>query len=683
MAEFFNNLDGEQRISEAASRIPANPVWRPSDDFIICRDASGEVTAAYGGNKWDLNPIRLKASRIMTIDFDSMFDKSGAEQDLLIRETRYLLFCLLFYVRTGQLGRMSAGVLVHYFMTLRAAARYCYSQQANPLVGALSLQQLFTTPAYLNAYSQWMIKTGVGGTQRTIMRALVTHLVAIGESRLGYKLHGVFDLDFGCSEMVANQQHPVIPTRIYLDAINSLGEWVNVLYPKRAALEGFLLCFENPCYGYTEHHQKTLAPNGAYFQPEFVHALRLHQVDSVFTGDLACLGRGVLSSAILKIQWILKTVIHLYTGMRDQEVLRLPYDCIDDEEVVAASVDDDHVTRDKPMIVQVLSTTTKFAGYRKTVSWLATDDVVRAVEVARSICRAISKLFGVRPEDMPLFLNPAIINRSNTKIGVPTWNTVSKPKFLVSRYLITDDDFQELQVSDPNRDFSSETEFSIGSPWPFSSHQFRRSLAFYGSNSGFISLPSLRKQFKQLTTQMARYYANNFDKLKTIFGYYDEAKDDFVLPKNHVLFEYQTGVPMNVAYDLIEHAFGSDAPLFGGTGSYIANQREKMDKGDIYIVELRKETEKQAAEGKISYRPTLLGACTYIGKCEFYLLGAVTSCLSCKDGVIEKSKLESAIDDNEADLRLYEHGSGEYQVIETELTHLKKFHQKFISVVEV
>ncbi|MFO7073754.1 integrase, partial [Pseudomonas aeruginosa] len=73
-----------------------------------------------------------------------------------------------------------------------------------------------------------------------------------------------------------------------------------------------------------------------------------------------------------------------------------------------------------------------------------------------------------------------------------------------------------------------------------------------------------------------------------------------------------------------------------------------------HIATLRKDTEKLAADGKISFKTTVLGACTYIGKCSSYLLGDVTSCLSCADGIIEKDKLEDAIDDNQQDLSLYE-----------------------------
>lgn len=682
MVDFYEGVGDELQPFEAASFIPVDPIWRPADDFVICRDVDGEVTAYYGGMKWDLNPIRLKANRIAMIGFDSIFKQYDAGQDGLIREVRYLLFCLFFYVQSGHLGRMSAGMLGQYFLTLRTAARYCYDQKANPLVGIISLQQLFSNPAYLNAYSKWLIQENIGGTQRKLTKSLISHMVAIGEDRLGYKLHGVFNIDFGNGAEVVHQ-HPVIPTRIYLEVINSVGDWLDVIYPKRKAIERFLDCFISPYYGYTDDHQKTISGGPAVIEPDFNQALRLHKLDKVFSGDLHCVGRGVLSSSILKIQWILKTIIHLYTGMRDQEVMLLPYTCIDVEEIVSATLDDDGVSRDKPIIVKVLSSTTKFSGYRKSSSWLATDEVVRAVEIARSICRAISNLFGVRPEEMPLFLNPAIVNRRETKVGVPTWNDVSKPKFLLDRLTITESDFQELQATDSSRDFSNLPGFSVGAPWSFTSHQFRRSLAFYGSNSGFISLPSLRKQFKHLSVQMTRYYANNFSKLKTIFGYYDEKVRDFVLPKSHVLFEYQTGMPLSIAYDLLAHAFGEGSQLFGGVGSYISGQRKKMEEGGIHIAALRKETEKQAAEGKISCKATVLGACTYTGKCNSYLLGHVTTCLSCADGIIEQDKLEEAITDSEQDLSLYEPDSGEYQVVKAELTSLKQFHEKFIPLAEV
>lgn len=137
MASMLHFNDGQSEFLETASEIPVDSDWRPSPDFVICRDAQGTLSVIYGGDIWDLNPLRLKANKIGLISFNSIFDKLDAERAGLVEEVRYLLFCLLFYVRAGKLGRLSAETLVKYFSVLRVAVRYCYAQKANPLIGII------------------------------------------------------------------------------------------------------------------------------------------------------------------------------------------------------------------------------------------------------------------------------------------------------------------------------------------------------------------------------------------------------------------------------------------------------------------------------------------------------------------------------------------------------------------
>lgn len=667
------------------SQIPVDSSWRPSDDFVICRDAGGLPTAVYGEEVWDLNPIRLGAKNIDIIRFDLGLEVDSSDAATLIAEVKYLVFCLMFYVTAGQLGRLSARVIVGYALALRAAAEFCYSQKCNPLIGQLSLAQLFSTPAYVNSYRCWMDANNATNRLRLNTRTLILHLADVGEPRLGFAINGVFGEDFGGTRSARNQT-PIIPTRIFLGIINDLGDFLDLVHSYKDRLEAFILFFDDPYYGRNEEQQiKKLGLNGSSVRPTLDQAIKSHGLEQLFSGDLQPKGigsagyRSGLTAVIMRIQYALKIIIHLYTGMRDEEALRLPYNCIDSESLTHSVDDDKGVVRDPAMMVNVISTTTKFAGYRKETAWLATESVVRAVEVAQAICRGLSHLYNIDCRKVPLFLSPIVINKPKSQVGVCYFHEGHRPDLLL-KYSIQETDLAELEASDPSRNFAVDECFQVGATWRFATHQFRRSLAFYGSSSGFISLPSLRKQFKHLTTQMTRYYANNFDKLKTIFGYYDEEKQDFVLPKNHFLFEYQTGVPLNIAYELLDHAFGDGSVLFGGVGTYISNQREKMGSGDIDIAELRSETEKQAKEGKIAYRATLLGGCTTVGKCDSYLLGNAVSCLSCDEGIIDKEKLESAIADDEALLERLEPGTGEYQVVESELNGFRAFHQKFISV---
>lgn len=651
----------------------------PPDDFVLCRDVDGNPTAVYGELKWDLNPFRLRANKVAVIRFDQFFDEDGPEQASLISQAKYLVFCLMTFIGSGHTGRLSAGSIGQYVLVIRTLTRFCLSQKLKKMVGVLSLQDLFTTPIYLAAFLRE--NENLGMTQRSNLRSLINHMVTLGEERLGYRIQGVFDLDFG--ETTSKNQHPVIPTRIYLGLINLLGDYVEQVYVGVDSLEPFLASFKHPGYGMSLSHQlRVLKISHADLQPLLADAMNDHGVEAVFSGDFECKGRGVLSSAILKIQWALKNVIHAYTGMRDQEVLRLPYECLSQDEVVAGAMDELGVERDKARMVSLISTTTKFTGYRKTEAWLASDEVVKAVEVARAICRGISALYGTDPSAMPLFLNPAIISRSATQVGVSLWNEESKPRGLTASLLIDAADHVELGATDPGRDFSSDEKFCVGNPWPLSSHQFRRSLAFYASSSGFVSLPSLKKQFKHLTILMTRYYANHFENLKTIFGFYDTKKGKFILPKNHVAFEFQMGMPMSVAYDLVVELLGNDSPLFGGVGGYADKQRQRLNTGEVSIADVRAETAKQASNGLIWYRPTLLGGCTKAGQCDEYLLGDFTACLSCEGAIIKPDRVADAIIETESELSGYDVGTGEYEVTNTELKRLIKFNQRLIPVLE-
>lgn len=684
MRDYFESIGVEIDRFSDSSKIPLDPNWRPSDDFVICRDVNGKPTAIYGDASWDLNPIRLGTKHIKIIRFDNIFESSLSGGDPLIGEVRYFIFCILFYACSGMLGRLSASVIGQYATALKVAARFCYSQKNNPLTGVISLGQLLSTPAYLKSYRSWMDANNPPTVIRQYTRRSILRLADIGESRVGFPIRSAYAEEFS-GEKDKHNQTPIIPTRIYLGVINNADDLLNLLYLNKNRLEDLIECCQDPCYGRREAQQvNEFGVEVSALRPTLDQAIKLHGLGSLLTGDFRPRGvrgagyRSGLGAVLMRVQFALKNIIHLYTGMRDDEVLRLPYDCIDSETLISSTADEEGVVRDSARMVSVISTTTKFSGYRKETAWLATETVIYAVEVAQAICRGLSRVYGVDYQKLPLFLHPGVINSPSFKVKVSSFEKLSGYSSF-GEFSLLAADLAELEASDPSRNFSEE-KFQIGATWKFGSHQFRRSLAFYGSSSGFISLPSLRKQFKHLTTQMTRYYANNFEKLKTIFGYYDEDKGDFVLPKNHFLFEYQTGVPLNIAYDLLDHAFGDGSVLFGGVGTYISNQREKMGSGDIHIAELRTETEKQAKEGKIAYRATLLGGCTTVGKCESYLLGQAVSCLSCDEGIIEKEKLESAIADDEALLERLEPGTGEYQVVESELNGFKKFHQKFISV---
>jgi len=450
--------------------------------------------------------------------------------------------------------------------------------------------------------------------------------------------------------------------------------------------ESFIACFADEYYGITHPDQKSRGLGGKEnWRPDMPQAIKAHGLDAVFVGEFECSRKRNLQRVLLQIQYLVKTVIHLYAGMRDQEVMRMSYHCLAPVIIKKPVFDDQGIERDKPQSINVLSTTTKFSGYKKQTSWFAPEEIVKAVEVAQAVCRGLAQLYNIELDDhCPLFLNPAIVSfKKNPEVGVSVFALDKIQRSSLLALPIQAEDLQELAESDPSRDFYNEPKFAVGQSWPLTSHQFRRSLAFYGRSSGFLSMPTLRSQFKHATIGMARYYANHYENLRTIFGYYDEQEKDFILPNNHFAFEYQMAMPMSVANQLVADLLFNEAPLFGGTGSYMEKQKKRFTAGEIHVEDVRMDTERRVRNGAISYRPTLLGGCTKAGHCDSFLLGDYTECLSCEGAIIKPEKLKTAISDATDELSHYTDDSGEYQIVKAEIDRLTAFRTRLVDTEEV
>ncbi len=639
---------------------------KPGDDFVLCRDVNGMATAVYGHSSWDFNPYRLGQRRLPVIRFDKYFTAEKIAVPELMAEAKYILFCLLHYAGTGRVGKLSPSSVIKYFYVLKDAATFCFEQRAKPLVGLLSLEELFTTPAYLAGY----IKTfrGVQSLVKTVP-ALLNQLAAVGKERLGYRALDPSQYNFGIRSV--EKQHPVIPTEIYLGMVNVFSAKLDILYDNRFKLYDFISMFADPLLGYP-YKQQRLHP--AYKKIKsllFADVVSKHGLEDLFVEDFECNNRKSLCAALLSMQFFLKCVVHLYTGMRDQEVIRLRRDCLFSEEAQAAVVDDLGVERDPAVLIDLISTTTKFSGFRKEESWLAPLEVRRAVQVARLISEALNKVGGFGADDHGLlFQVPSVLFTKAKRLEVsPLVKASTRTKWL-DVFKITQLDLEELACSDPKRDFHREAEFAVGRVWPLTSHQFRRSLAYYASNSGFVGLPSIKQQFKHLTLAMSRYYRNGFERLKTIFGYFDEESGTFVLPKNHVAFDFQMAIPIDVANEIISSLLGKNGSLGGGTGSFMEKRKKDIESGNVDVVTVREETIHRVKRGELAHRPTLLGGCTKVGRCDDLLLGDFASCVSCESSIIHGNKLDSVIEDIAQELSTYPPDSGEYQILAGDLGRL-------------
>ncbi|MBL4909901.1 MAG: hypothetical protein JKX78_07755 [Alteromonadaceae bacterium] len=638
------------------------------DDFVLCRDLEGMSTAIFKEDTWDYNPYRLSATKLTKWHFSKLLlGKNPAAERAIIIELKYLLFCMMYFCESGYTGTRSSSVMFSYFTVLRQAARFCLDLELTTH-GNLTLKHLFTNKPFLAAF----VRNKKGITFNKRMSAIINDFNFLGEKIIGFTVVNREDVDLNETD---SQQTVIIPQRIYMSLMNNLENDIDFIYENSDGLEEMLPKFKDRYYGVSHGRQKGLAVGGRkYYRETMSQAIVSHGLSKLLKDNYKVTKKNNLTLALSKIQFIAKQVIHLYTGMRHQEVNRLPYECVYTETITEATVDEKGKIVDEALAVELLSTTTKFTGYKESASWYAPKCVLKAIKILQRIARGMAGFYNVAYETIPLLVSTSELRTlMDGKPEVTNFNTSKHSPHWLSLLTITGIDLIDLRASDEDRDFLSDKKFQVGNSWPLASHQFRRSLAFYASNSGFVSLPTLKAQFKHLSLEMARYYRRNFEQIKTIFGYFDKEKGEYILPDDHMIFEYQLGIPGNVANQILIDVLGADNHIYGKTGRYIERQKEQLKDNEILIQEVRKETEKRVAKGELSYRDTLLGGCIKVGACEDEMLGDFTSCLGCKGGIINPNKVDKAIDRIKEELAEYAKDSAEYQITIIDYDALVKY----------
>lgn len=640
----------------------------PPDNFIICKNVDGTPTATYKDYVWDLNPIRLSAKRIPKLNFNKfLIGELDIYQQHIVGEAKFLLFCLIHYGNVSSRGSLSAKSIQKYFLVLKGIVKYCDSLKQNPLVGKLTLKKFLQTTAYISGFIKHI--EGQRWQQKAVIN-LLQRLNGIGHENIGYSVVTP-SKELYIDRALGSRQTPVIPQRIYLNLVNLLCESIDLLYPRALELEAFISEFADKSHGVTIGTQRKQGRLKESFRPTFPEVMLSSSLKNVFVDDYSCNNRGQLSVVLSGIQHILRLTIHTFTGMRDQEVGRLLYSCLAKEQLTEETVDDNGVLRDKATVIDIISSTTKHSGYKKKAAWIATSEVIKAVRIAQAITNGLAKIHSVNPEELYLFTSTGAVRNTELPPNPCSWHPSTKPAIL-NQLIIESTDLLELALSSPDHPPSEQDGIKVGEAWPLKTHQLRRSLAFYASNSGFVSMPTIAKQFKHLAVLMARYYGNNFEKVKTIFGYFDPKTESFEIPEDHFMYSFQMAVPMHMAYDLLATALG-DMPIYGGSSTHIQKQRDAIKAQSISIQDFRSDTIKRVRDGEISWRTTFLGGCMKQGECDSYMLGQITDCLHCDQAVIQIDKLDAGINKSKMELEKYPTGSGERQILDIELNKMTKF----------
>lgn len=605
----------------------------PPHDFIVSRNRDGSIASRYGDEKWDRTPYQIDG-RTTWLYFTSWCDEHPTSAQIsLSYEIRYFLFILIWKRPGAPLGNSS---LDNYMQLLKRLAEHAENNNCS-LRDALANKDLLSN----------FCKSSIRASAFPYLNSFLNLLLRLGEQEIGFKPLGL-DFQRTLKGYVAQyrdgqKQFSPIPTRIYSIILanlkRELDEWEDVEERYLGLLSD---CLSNPLFGKSEHTQITIGTKtgiertpGEYF-PGFQELVRERGLEKYFNDrDLQYSVHG-MSRGLSFVMTVAKIYVVALSGMRNKEASNLPFHCLDTE------LDSGGVTH-----CLVVGLTTKLK--RVATRWVTNGEGHKAIKIAQRIAKLIYKRIGVIPSSnkkernlYSLFVSTAYLGfvarppKGQEGVWKSTGFSLHRKSFQVLRDRlqpkIEENDIKELEYIDPHRNWRGEDDFRVGKQWGLTEHQLRRSLALYAQRSGYVSLPSLRRQLQHITEEMSRYYARGSVFAKNFIG------DD----KDHFGWDWQEAVPISAGLAYIRDVLFANEPVFGGHIKWIDH---RLKSGDSLIFMDRDVTIKRFKKGELAYKETPIGGCTKVGPCDELAIRFLdVDCISgCVNLVGKLSKLERVI----------------------------------------
>jgi hypothetical protein len=639
--------------------------------FVMSRMSNSTTLSQFGDNVWDFSPYFSNSN--CRLNFNSWIQRAREDDFLFCQirtEMKKIIFALL-YIKTGKSIIKS---IKQRHTILRQFATLAYRN-------GCTLQQLFSDATYITKVNDAYV--GISYEKANQVKAFLADCFAIQQQ---YPLvipafctyqpieHLVkLAAQLGLQSNKVGAQTKLIPSRIYIALINALADKLDEFNQYAAAL---LQWFQRI------QQDKTFARMPAEFKNykkavSFVDARDLLGLTEFFENN-HIRKHANLTRYITLIQGMAKLWIHLFTGMRDEEVNQLPYDC---HQTVISNEHEIHV---------LMGYTSKLhGGGNKSTYWITFEDIKIGVNAAQSIGEIYALLNPhydlSNPTEYPLFptrYSQKNRHKNNRNIehetdfvsnfsGAPTRTQANFNQYLshISVSLgdelrITESDLAELEAFDAFRNWREEKDCQIGQYWNICTHQFRRSLAVYSARSGIVGLGALSVQYKHLTEAMTLYYRENSVFAPNILA--SDSQKEFIQE-----LEYQRLVHSYTQFE--EGVINSSSKLFGGAGTYLQLQKDREQL--LKVFPDREETIKRMKKGEIAYKPSLFGACTNPGSCEKISFTAITSCLSCAHAVFDiasAEKMQKAVQQLQKVMNIQAQDSLLYRQMDSDIQALNK-----------
>jgi integrase len=552
---------------------------------------------------------------------------------------------------------LSVSSIMSYLKILRNIAGYSLKNE-------IEIRNIFYKEEEMKNY----IKSLINRSQLTSFASLTYHLSELGRNITGYDI--LIDTNISLiHQKLTNtepiEQHPVIPPRILSELIDGLNLFITDIYSYLSHIDEFIEAVTS-CDNFARSnslHVKKMIP--LKDRPlNFKGAARKYELTELFVKYRVRNVSG-LSRLISRIQHACRMYFHIYSGMRRSEVLSLKIDSLVER------------TMSFGPAFRFSGETSKLIGQRKKATWVTSKEVGNAYQIVNTIAKRIGSYAGITTKNTPLFISAGYlgltatknIDIENIKISSSGMKSQECYEYLYSsNFMISEEDLEFLYKIDSFKAWSESPEFKVGEKWRFTTHQLRRSLAYYISQSALVSLPTLKKQLKHLNREMTVYYCQS-----------SLPEDDFS-EGGHICTFLQKTKPDADAIAYLDQVALSDDSLYGCHGKFVEKNIAANDI-EIYSQQNRNDLRKQFLYGEISYKETALGACTALSPCLKRAMREISGCLSCERAVIKPKKIENTINYQKEfveDLKARDPDSIEYRSELAELNALIAYKVKFI-----
>lgn len=338
-----------------------------ANTFVLSRMKSGETLSVYSDNVWDLSPYLPKCH--CRLNFDSWLENSREDDFLFCQiraEMKKISFALL-YIKSGKSIIKS---IEKRHTILRQFAAIAYRN-------GCTLQQLFGDVAYISKVNDAYV--GVSHQKALQIKAFLTDCFALQQQYpLLIPAFNTYQPIEHLAKLAAQlklqsgkvgPQTKLIPSRIYISLINGLAEKLNEFNHYVPALhQWFQRIQQEPFFARMPREFKDYK-NAV----SFVDARDLLGLTALFENN-QIQKHANLTRYMTLIQGMAKLWIHLFTGMRDNEVNQLSYDCYQT------------VQSNEHLVHVLIGYTSKLhGGGNKSTYWISFEDIQLGVRAAQSI----------------------------------------------------------------------------------------------------------------------------------------------------------------------------------------------------------------------------------------------------------------------------------------------------------